>query len=94
MLGEELRSGDRGNDLREKVAKAVLLALQSGVDFKTTLPGAIQSSAILESARFRDAGSGGLSVALEGKVQVSNEQVNLLASQLNQGLTAQAQSSQ
>jgi hypothetical protein len=94
MLGDELRSGDRGDDLREKVAKSVLLALQAGADVKSTLPGAVQSSATLETARFRDAGAGGLSVELNGKVQASNEQVNLLASQLNHALSAQAQSSQ
>jgi hypothetical protein len=49
----------------------------------------VQNSATLQSAKFRDLGVGGLSVVLEGQVEISNEQANQLASQLNQTLSAQ-----
>jgi hypothetical protein len=89
MMGEELRSGDLGTDLSDKVAKAILTAVQTGADFKTTMPGAVQNTATLQTARFQDSGAGGLKVVLDGQMQLSNEQVELLARQLNQSLSAQ-----
>jgi len=89
MMGEALRSGDLGEDLRDKAAKSVLAAARAGSDFKTALPPAIQNSAIIQSARFQDVGVGGLSVVLDGQIEISNEQATQLASQLNQALSAQ-----
>jgi hypothetical protein len=94
MFADSLRSGDLGDGLREKISNAVLAALRAGTDFKTTLPAALQNSAAIQSAQFRDAGAGVLNVVLEGKTQISNEQVNLLASQLNQALSTQTAASQ
>lgn len=90
MMGEELRSGDLGSDLREKVAQSILSALQIGSDFKATMPPAAQSGIVLQSARFEDSGAGGLKVLFEGQVHLSNAQVDQLASQLNQALSAKA----
>jgi hypothetical protein len=78
-----------GEDLQNKVAQSVLSAARVGTDFKVALPPAVQNSATLQSAKFRDLGVGGLSVVLEGQVEISNEQANQLASQLNQTLSAQ-----
>ena len=90
MMADDLRSGDLGDDLRDKVAKALLLSVQSGGVFKTSLPQALQSTATLQSAKFQDGGAGILRMVLTGQVQLSNEQATLLANQLNQALSAQA----
>ena len=88
MVGESLRSGSLGEELRDKVAQSVLSAAQTSSDFKTTLPPAVQDSAVLQSAAFQDAGVGTLILRLDGQVEISNAQADLLAGQLNQGLTA------
>ncbi len=90
MMGEELRSGNLGSDLREKVAQLILSAVQTGSDFKTNLPPAAQNGVSLQSARFEDTGAGGLKILVEGQIQLSNAQVDQLASQLNQSLSAKA----
>ena len=90
MMADDLRTGDLGDDLRDKVAKALLLAVQSGGVFKTSLPQSLQNTATLQSAKFQDGGAGILRMVLSGQVQISNEQATLLANQLNQALSAQA----
>jgi len=89
MMAEALRSGDLGEDLRAKAAQTLLLAVRAGADVKSTLPKALQGPVSLEAARFQDSGSGGLKFALESKLKLSNDQVNALANQLNQTLSAQ-----
>jgi len=84
MFTESLRSGDLGDLLREKISGAILGPLHAATDLKTSLPSALENSAVIESARFRDAGAGVLNIVFEGKTRISNEQANLLASQLNQ----------
>lgn len=89
MLGEALRSGDLGDSLRDKVTQSVLSVVKAAADFKAALPPAVQGSAILQSMRFQDSGVGRMNSVLTGQVQISNEQANQLASQLNQTLSAQ-----
>lgn len=89
MLGEQLRSGSLGEDLQDKAAESVLSAARAGTDFKVVLPPAVRNSVTIQTARFREAGVGGLSVALSGQVEISNQQADQLASQLNQTLSAQ-----
>jgi hypothetical protein len=89
MMGEALRSGSLGENLRNTVSQSVLTAAQTGSDFRTTLPPAVQNSAVLQSARFQDTGVGTLTVLLDGQLEISNEQADALASQLNQALSAQ-----
>ena len=89
MLGAELRSGSLGEDLLDNAAEAVLNAARAGTDFQTSLPLAVQKSAALQNAKFREVGVGGLSVVLEGQIEISNEQADQLANQLNQTLSAQ-----
>jgi hypothetical protein len=89
MLGESVRSGSLGEDLRDQAAELVLAAARAGSDFKITLPPALQNSAVIESAKFHDLGVGGLSLVLDGEIEISNEQAAQLASQLNQTLSAQ-----
>ncbi|HSY92329.1 MAG TPA: hypothetical protein VK812_13205 [Candidatus Binatus sp.] len=90
MLGEELRSGSLGEDLRDQVVQSVWSAARAGSDFKSALPLAVQSSAVIQSAKFQDVGVGGLSVVFEGQIKLSNEQADQLASQINQTLQTQS----
>jgi hypothetical protein len=89
MLGEELRSGALGEDLQDKAAQSVLSAARAATDFKIALPLAVQNSATIQTAKFREVGVGGLGVVLSGQVEISNEQADQLAKQLNQTLSAQ-----
>ena len=89
MLGEALRSGDLGDNLRDKVTQSVLSVVKAAADFKAALPPAVQGSAVLQTMKFQDSGVGRMNSVLTGQVQISNEQANLLASQLNQTLSAQ-----
>jgi hypothetical protein len=94
MFGDSLRSGDLGDDLRSKVSQSMLAALTAGANFNATLPPALENSAVVKTARFHDSGAGVLSVLFEGQTQISNEQANLLATQLNQALADKAATSQ
>jgi hypothetical protein len=87
-MGDSLRTGFLGDDLRDKVSEALSAPLRAGADFKTTLPPAVQNFATLQNVRFQNAGAGDLEIALEGQIQISDEQANLLANQLNQALSA------
>jgi hypothetical protein len=89
MLAESLRSGSLGDNLREQSTRLLLTAIRSAADLKTTLPLAVQNAATLQTAKFQDAGVGSLGLMLEGQVQISDEQANQLAAQLNQALSAQ-----
>ena len=89
MFGDALRSGSLGDDLKDQVAQSMLSAARAGLDFKTTLPPALQNSTEIQSAKFQDVGVGGLIVVLQGQIDLSNQQSDQLASQLNQALSAQ-----
>jgi len=89
MFGEALRSGSLGDELREQVAQSILSAARAASDFKVALPPAIQNSATLQTAKFQNWGVGGLSVVVEGRIELSNEQTAQLATQLNQALSVQ-----
>lgn len=89
MMAEALRSGSLGDDVRAAIAQSVLSAAQSASDFNVALPSAVRNSAVIQSARFQDAGAGILILLLNGEIEMSNEQANQLASQLNQALSAQ-----
>ena len=94
MLGESLRSGALGDDLRNAVSQSVLSAALAGFDFKIALPAALQNSATIQKARFQELGVGGLSVVLEGQIEISDAQADQLANQLNQTLSAQGATAQ
>jgi hypothetical protein len=83
-LGELLRSGSLGEMLREKIRKKILDALQKGTDLGATLPPAIQGSAKIKNAQFKDAGSGRLEVILDGELQITNEQIQTLSKQVKE----------
>lgn len=94
MLGESLRSGDLGGELRDKVRQPILAALQTGVNVQKCLPPVARQFATIQSAKFQDAGPGRLGVLVEGELELSDQQVNLMASQLNEATFAQGTASQ
>jgi hypothetical protein len=87
-LGELLRSGTLGEMLREKIRKAILHAMQKGTDLSATLPPAVQGYASIENAQFQDAGSGRLQVLLDGRIQITNDQMQALAKQVKERAAA------
>ncbi|HSZ63422.1 MAG TPA: hypothetical protein VK828_16600 [Terriglobales bacterium] len=89
MLRNELRSGDLGTTLRDKIAAALFTALQKSADVKSTLPPVAQTSATLQKAEFQDAGADQLNLVLDGQLQFSEEQSKQFAAQLKQRLSAQ-----
>jgi hypothetical protein len=94
MMADSLKNGSLGDVLRDKSAQMILSAAQAETNFKAVLPPALQNSATIQSARFEDAGVGALGVILNGQVQLSDEQANALAGQLNQALSAQGTAAQ
>jgi hypothetical protein len=83
-MGESLHSGDLGEELRDRLTRSILSALPLGENFPKYLPPAAREFAILQEAKFQDTGVGKLSVILDGQLDLSDQQVNLMASQLNE----------
>jgi hypothetical protein len=92
MFADALKSGDLGDDLRDKISRSLLPLLQIGTNFNANLPSALQNSVALQSVHFRDAGAGVLALVLDGQTQMSNQQADALAAQLNQSLGQKAES--
>ncbi|MGA8432422.1 MAG: hypothetical protein WB729_21525 [Candidatus Sulfotelmatobacter sp.] len=84
LLGESLRSGSLGSDLRDKIAETILSAVRQGGDFKQLLPPAAQGSAALHHARFQSTGAGALTVVLDAEIKVPEEKAPSLASELKE----------
>ena len=82
LLGESLRSGSLGEELRDKIAAAILSAVRQGGNFKVILPPAAQNSAMLRHTQFQSTGAGALTVVLEGDIKVSDDQATELATEL------------
>jgi hypothetical protein len=88
-LGELLRSGTLGDLLREKIRNAILSAMQKGTDLAATLPPAVQGYAKIKDARFKDGGNRRLLVLLDGEVQITNDQIQALAKQVKERVSAE-----
>ena len=88
-MGESLRSGDLGDELREKLSDLILPVVRAGLNVEKSLPPAVRASAAVQSARFQDAGVGRFAIVFDGKLEVSDEQLSLMVSQLNQAAFAQ-----
>jgi len=82
LLGESLRSGSLGDELRNKTAESILSTVRQGGNFKVILPPAAQNTATLRHAQFQSTGAGALTVVLEGEIKVSDDQATALASEL------------
>lgn len=85
LVGDLLRSGALGETVRDKIRESVLSCVQGGSDYKALLPVAAQGSVTLQRAQFEETGRGGLSVVLDGDIQLSSDQVALLNNELKSG---------
>lgn len=94
FLGDSLRSGDLGVELREQIAASLLSALQKAADLRRILPPAAQGSATLQRMQFQDAGADQMNLVLDGQLKFSDEQTQQFAAQLKQRLSAQRASAQ
>lgn len=85
LVGELLRSGALGETVRDKIRESVLSCVQRGSDYKALLPASAQGNVTLRRARFEEIGRGGLSVVLNGDIQLSSDKVALLNNELKTG---------
>jgi hypothetical protein len=83
-LGELLRSGTLGDAIRDKIRTSILSAMEKGTNLSATLPPAIQGHASIQSAEFKDGGSGRLIVELDGEGQITREQIQALTKQIKE----------
>jgi hypothetical protein len=87
-LGELLRSGVLGETIRNKVQSSITSALQKGANLSATLPPAVQNYVSIQNAEFKDGGSGNLLVVLDGRVSLTQEQVQYLTNQLKERIAS------
>jgi hypothetical protein len=88
LIGELLRSGSLGETLRDKITELLLSTVRRGGDFSATLPPAARGGAALHRSQFQGTGSGKLLAVLDGEIQMSNEQVISLISELKERRSA------
>jgi hypothetical protein len=81
-LGQLLRAGPLGEMLRDKIRNSVQSALQKGAELGATLPPSVQPYAMIQNARFRNAGAGRSEVVLTGEFRITNEQLQSLAGEV------------
>ena len=79
-LGEALRSGAFGDNLREKIRQAIVSAIDK-LDWNAALPPAVRGIGAIRGARF--SGRAGEPVlSLSGEVRISAEQAQAIVGQL------------
>lgn len=83
-LGELLRSGSLGEMLREKIRSSVRSAMEKGTDLRAVIPPVAQNAVSIQSARFEDAGSGRLTVVLNGEIRITKDQIQQLSRELKE----------
>jgi hypothetical protein len=94
LMAESLHSRTLGEELRDRLNRALVSILRSAGDFQKLLPPAVRQLAELQNAKFEEVGIGKIAVELNGEMKITDEQATLMASQLNQALFAQGEASQ
>ena len=94
LLRDSLLSGELGITLRDQIAASMLPALQSVSDLKAELPPVARESATLQKVQFQNAGANQLDLALEGQIQLSDDQMQQFAAQLKLPQSAQQKPAQ
>jgi hypothetical protein len=82
LVGEMLRTGSLGENVRDKVTESILSAVRQGEDFKAMLPPAAQGYTALRQAQFEGLGSGRLTAVMKGDIRVPDEKVTALTTEL------------
>jgi hypothetical protein len=80
-LGEALRSGSFGPELRDKIGAKLASTIQKGANLGTTLPPGLESVATLTGVRFTER-DGRLSLALEGELRIPAGKLRPLLKQM------------
>lgn len=88
-MEQSLRSGDLGDELRDRLSQSMLAVMRAGINFEKVLPPAVRDLAAVQNAKFEDGGIGRMDVVFDGQMQISDAQANAMASQLNQAVFAQ-----
>jgi hypothetical protein len=78
-LGDLLRSGDVGQNLREKLQKSLQSAIDKSTDWKATVPASLQDLVAFRKIEFRDAGGGRLALEVNGDVHLPPDTLQSLA---------------
>ena len=81
-LGELLRSGSLGDNLREKMKAKLTATIQKAANLGAALPPGFESVAAIRSLRFAGA-DGRLSLLLEGEVRMPAAKLRALLGQMN-----------
>lgn len=82
LVGDLLRSGTLGEVVRDRITESLLTSVRSASNYKALLPSAAQGNVTLRRARFLETGAGGVSVVLNGDIQVSSDKAAILTSEL------------
>jgi hypothetical protein len=82
LIGDLLRSGSLGQTIRDKTAQAFVSIMRQSTDFKNALPSGVRNYAVLRHAEFQGTGAGRLVVRLNGEINVPNEQLSVVTSEL------------
>jgi hypothetical protein len=84
LVGDLLRSGSLGSELRDEISDSLLSTVRQVGDFTRMLPLAAQGNTTVHHARFQGTGTGRLSVVLDGEIHVSGQDVISLTSELKE----------
>jgi hypothetical protein len=90
LVGELLRSGSLGEQMRDKTADTILAIVRQGGEFKTSLPAGARGYATLRSAQFSEAGSGRLLLKMNGDIHVPDDKLAGLTGELGQASQVQS----
>jgi hypothetical protein len=90
LVGELLRTGSLGEQMRDKTADTILAIIRQGGEFKTSLPTGARSYATLRSAQFSEAGSGRLMLMMSGDIRVPDDKLAALTGELGQASQVQS----
>lgn len=93
-MEQALRSGDLGDELRDRLSQSMLAVMRAGINFEKVLPPAVRDLAAVQSAKFEDSGIGRMAIVFDGQIEISDAQANAMANQLNQALFAQGTAAQ
>ncbi|MGC1652735.1 MAG: hypothetical protein WA722_07980, partial [Candidatus Sulfotelmatobacter sp.] len=89
LIGELLRSGSLGDEVRDAIVQSLLSAVRQGGDFKVNLPATAQGYATLRHAQFEGTGAGRLLAVLDGDIRLSSEKATALTSELRERSSSQ-----
>jgi hypothetical protein len=92
LVADLIHSGNFGAALRNAIVEALMPVVQADMDFKTLLPSVAENRVITSKVEFREAG--GLHILVDSSVHVTDDQIQVLATQWKSHLSAQGAAGQ